>query len=80
MACYMDSFTFLYVDDVRNSQEAHVWACITCYGDIFTLLLLSLYSYMTDYQIYHGPSLFLHDNIPSSTTRQLHKPIQLLCI
>jgi hypothetical protein len=35
-SCYGDSFTLLYVDDVRTSQEA----CITtvCYGDSFTLL------------------------------------------
>jgi hypothetical protein len=24
-ACYGDSFTFLYVDDVRTSQETHYW-------------------------------------------------------
>jgi hypothetical protein len=29
---YGDSFTFLYVDDVRTSQEAH--ASTACYGDI----------------------------------------------
>jgi hypothetical protein len=26
MACYWDSFTILYVDDVRTSKETHVWA------------------------------------------------------
>jgi hypothetical protein len=26
MACYGDSFTLLYVDDVRTSQETCLWA------------------------------------------------------
>jgi hypothetical protein len=25
-----DSFTFLYVDDIRTSQEAHLWAATAC--------------------------------------------------
>jgi hypothetical protein len=33
-----DSFTFLYVDDVRTSQEIHLWISTACYGDSFTLL------------------------------------------
>jgi hypothetical protein len=33
-----DSFTVLYVDDVRTSQETHPRASTTCYGDSFTLL------------------------------------------
>jgi hypothetical protein len=33
-----DSFTLLYVDDVRTSQEAHLWASTASYGDSFTLL------------------------------------------
>jgi hypothetical protein len=37
-ACYVDSITFLYVDDVRISQETHLWASIAFYGDIFTFL------------------------------------------
>jgi hypothetical protein len=36
--CYGDSFTILYVDEVRTSQETHVWASTTCYGDSFTVL------------------------------------------
>jgi hypothetical protein len=37
-ACYWDSFTFLYVDDVRASQKTHLWASTVCYGESFTLL------------------------------------------
>jgi hypothetical protein len=33
-------FTLLYVDDVRTSQETHLWASAPCYGDSFTLLYL----------------------------------------
>jgi hypothetical protein len=40
MACYEDSFTFIYVDDVRTSQETHLWAFTACYGDSFTFYLL----------------------------------------
>jgi hypothetical protein len=36
--CYGDSFTFLYVDDVRISEETHLWASTACYGDNVTLL------------------------------------------
>jgi hypothetical protein len=35
-ACYRDSFTFVYVDDVRNLQETHIWASTVCYRDSFT--------------------------------------------
>jgi hypothetical protein len=31
-----DSFTCLYVDSVRTSQETHLWASTACYGDSFT--------------------------------------------
>jgi hypothetical protein len=27
-----DSFTFLYVADVRTSLVTHVWTCKVCYG------------------------------------------------
>jgi hypothetical protein len=30
--------TFLYIDEVRASQETHLWASTACYGDSFTLL------------------------------------------
>jgi hypothetical protein len=30
--------TFLYVDDVRTSQETHPYASTACYGDTFTFL------------------------------------------
>jgi hypothetical protein len=35
-ACYWDSFTFLYVGDVRTSQEAQT--STACYRDSFTCL------------------------------------------
>jgi hypothetical protein len=33
-----DSFTFLYGDGVRTSQETHLHAFTTCYEDSFTFL------------------------------------------
>jgi hypothetical protein len=36
--CYGDNFTFLYVDDVRTSQEAHLWSSMTRYGNSFISL------------------------------------------
>jgi hypothetical protein len=33
-----DSFTFLYVDDIRTSQETYQRASTDCYGDSFILL------------------------------------------
>jgi hypothetical protein len=38
-ACYGDSFTFLYVDDVRTSQE-------TTYGPARLVMWIALLSYM----------------------------------
>jgi hypothetical protein len=32
-----ESFTLLYVDDVRTSQETNLWTITGCYGDSFTL-------------------------------------------
>jgi hypothetical protein len=29
------SFTLIYVDDARTSQEIHLWTSTTCYGDSF---------------------------------------------
>jgi hypothetical protein len=37
-ACYGDSFTFLFVDDVHTSQETHLWVSTACYGDTFTFV------------------------------------------
>jgi hypothetical protein len=37
-ACYGDTFTFFYVDDVCTSQEAHIRGSMACYGDNFFLL------------------------------------------
>jgi hypothetical protein len=37
-ACYGDSFTFLYVDDVRTSEETHLLASTACYRSSFTFL------------------------------------------
>jgi hypothetical protein len=39
MACYRDSFTSLYVDDVRTSLEAHAFA--VCYGHSFSSLYVN---------------------------------------
>jgi hypothetical protein len=33
------NFTFLYVDDVRTSQEMYLWASTACYGDSFTFIM-----------------------------------------
>jgi hypothetical protein len=32
MACYGNTFTFLYRDNVRTSQKTHLWASTACYG------------------------------------------------
>jgi heterodisulfide reductase subunit C len=32
------SFTFVYVDNVRTSQETHLWACTACYGDSYAFV------------------------------------------
>jgi hypothetical protein len=37
-AYYGDSFTILYVDDVRTSQETHLWSSTCYYRDSFNLL------------------------------------------
>jgi hypothetical protein len=34
-----DTFTFLYVDDVRTSQETHLLASMVCYGDSFNFYM-----------------------------------------
>jgi hypothetical protein len=31
-------YFFVYVDDVRTSEETHLWAFSACYGDTFTFL------------------------------------------
>jgi predicted RNA-binding Zn ribbon-like protein len=38
MACYGDSYTFLYVVNIRSSQETRLWASMACYGDSYTFL------------------------------------------
>jgi hypothetical protein len=30
---------FLYVNDVRTSQEIHLWTTATCYGDSFSIFI-----------------------------------------
>jgi hypothetical protein len=35
---YGDSFTLLYVDDIRPSQGTHLWVSMAFYGDCFTFL------------------------------------------
>jgi hypothetical protein len=46
MACYRDSSTFLYVDDVHTSQDTHLWTSTACYGYcfIYTLNMEPVYS------------------------------------
>jgi hypothetical protein len=39
MASYGDSFTLLYIDDVRTSQETHLWVSTACYGFSFTFYM-----------------------------------------
>jgi hypothetical protein len=39
MACYGDSFNFLYADDIRTSQETYIWASMACYGDRFNFYM-----------------------------------------
>jgi hypothetical protein len=36
--------TFLHVDDVRTSQETHLWAFTACYGDSFTCLYVDVHT------------------------------------
>jgi hypothetical protein len=50
-----DGFSFLYLDDVRTSQKAHVWPSTACYGDIFT----SLYVMMVVPHWKHGLFFFV---------------------
>jgi hypothetical protein len=38
-ACYWNSFTFLYVNNIHTSQETHMWAFTVCYGDSFTFCM-----------------------------------------
>jgi hypothetical protein len=47
---YIDSFTFLYVDDNRTSQETHVRASAACYRDIITYFTFCL---LTGRAAYH---------------------------
>jgi hypothetical protein len=46
MACYGNSFTSLYVADVRTSQEAQT--SMTCYGNGFTLYLCKQQKFTDD--------------------------------
>jgi hypothetical protein len=47
-----DSITFLYVDDIRTSQETHLRASTACCGDSFTFL------YVDDVRISQEPHLW----------------------
>jgi hypothetical protein len=35
---------FLYVDDVRTSQDTQVWASTACYRDIFSFIYVDLHT------------------------------------
>jgi hypothetical protein len=55
------SFTFLYVKDVRTSQETHLWASTACFTDNFTFLYLedvrtSQETYLQAHTAYYGDS------------------------
>jgi hypothetical protein len=45
LLCYGDSFTFIYVGDVRTSQETY--ASTVCYGDSFTFIYVGDVKYLT---------------------------------
>jgi hypothetical protein len=45
-ACYGDSFTSLYVDNVRTSQGAHLWAFTVCCRDSFAYVYIYIYIYI----------------------------------
>jgi hypothetical protein len=47
--CYGDSFTFLYVDDVRASQETHIWAFTACNDDRFAFFFTFISHSPTSY-------------------------------
>jgi hypothetical protein len=53
--CYGDSFTFLYVPDVRTSQETHLWVSKACYGYSFTYLYVD--DILPHRKHAHGPPL-----------------------
>jgi hypothetical protein len=42
-ACYRDSFTLLYVDDVRTAQETRLWTSTGCYRDIFSCSYVEMF-------------------------------------
>jgi hypothetical protein len=33
---------YLFVDEIRTSQEAHLWASTACYGESFTFLYVDV--------------------------------------
>jgi hypothetical protein len=43
--CYGYRLTFLYVNDVRTSQETRILASTTCYGDNFLIPIKKLFSF-----------------------------------
>jgi hypothetical protein len=45
MAYYEDRFTFLYVDDARTSQEAHLRTSMACYRDSSTFYFAVVLEY-----------------------------------
>jgi hypothetical protein len=49
-AFYRDSFNFCYVDDVRTSQETHLWASMASYKD--KLAFCYVYDVRTSDEIY----------------------------
>jgi hypothetical protein len=49
-----DSLTFSYVDDIRTSQETHLWTSTACYRNSFT------FSYVDDDRTSQKTPMGLH--------------------
>jgi hypothetical protein len=54
MFCYGYRFNFLYVDNIRTSQEKRQWASKICYGYGFT------FEYADDVRTSQKPLMCLH--------------------
>jgi hypothetical protein len=52
MSCYGDSFTFLYADDVRTSQETRPWISTASYGASFNFQFLCLYPSLFHFYVF----------------------------
>jgi hypothetical protein len=59
MACYMDSFTFSCVDDIRTSQDTHLWVSKASYRNIFASTLYYWYRHALRHRKPYLSFLFL---------------------